>query len=191
MIPPTILFVCTGNIFRSVAAELCLRKALRRSGFGGQTRVSSAGIDASPRLLHHFVQAALEAHGIESRGHRPRKLTKKIFSSSDLIIAMGSDHQDYIAKIYGVKVPLFRELCFGEIAGVLDVHEAVPEFLSRMPLVEQHVIDTINLIERGTRLLADQWHQLGALCEPTAVPGAKRRGRRPRGPGLPAESSAR
>ena len=52
----SILFVCTGNIFRSVTAEYALKSRL---GAGTSCVVSSAGIDAKPQSVHAWVLTRL------------------------------------------------------------------------------------------------------------------------------------
>jgi protein-tyrosine phosphatase len=52
---PSILFVCTGNIFRSMTAEYALKAMLDPRS---PIRVSSAGTVALPQAMHPDVIAA-------------------------------------------------------------------------------------------------------------------------------------
>ena len=62
----TILFVCTGNIFRSLTAEYALRAQLPPSQ---PHRVRSAGIEAHPEPVAATVRDRLLARGVDCRGH--------------------------------------------------------------------------------------------------------------------------
>ena len=41
---------------------------------------------------------------------------------------MGLDHRDFIARNFGLQVPLFNEVSYGYSAPVLDTNEAVPDY---------------------------------------------------------------
>ena len=56
----SVLFVCTGNIFRSVTAEYALKARL---GAGTSYVVSSAGIDVKAQSMHEWVLARLREKG--------------------------------------------------------------------------------------------------------------------------------
>jgi protein-tyrosine phosphatase len=121
--PQSILFVCTGNVFRSMAAEYALRAQLRRhSSF----QVASAGIEAKTTTIHPVISNRLIQKGTDPSAHIPQRLTKKLIDRSDLIIAMGLGHREFIQKQFGLKVPLFNEVSFGEEVPILDLHEALP-----------------------------------------------------------------
>ena len=53
---PSILFVCTGNIFRSLSAEYALKARLAPRS---PIRVSSAGTLAIPQEMHSDIRAYL------------------------------------------------------------------------------------------------------------------------------------
>jgi len=64
----SVLFVCTGNIFRSVTAEYALKARL---GAGTSCAVRSTGIDAKPQSIHAWVQTRLHEKGSDSNHPRP------------------------------------------------------------------------------------------------------------------------
>lgn len=121
----SILFVCTGNVFRSMAAEYALRAQLGRQS---SYRIESAGIEAKPNTIHPVISMRLIQKGIDPSAHVPRALTKELIDRSDLIIAMGVGHREFIHKQFGLKVPLFNEVSFGEATPILDLHEALPDW---------------------------------------------------------------
>ena len=121
----SILFVCTGNVFRSMAAEYALRAQLGRQS---SYRVESAGIEAKPKIIHPVISKRLIQKGTDPSAHVPRALTKAVVDRNDLIIAMGLDHRQFIHTQFGLNVPLFNEVSFGEEIPILDLHEALPDW---------------------------------------------------------------
>ncbi len=121
----SILFVCTGNVFRSMAAEYALRARLgQRSSY----RVESAGTEANPKTIHPVISNRLIQKGTDPSAHVPQALTKAVVDRNDLIIAMGLGHREFIRKQFGLNVPLFNEVSFGKEVPILDLHEALPDW---------------------------------------------------------------
>lgn len=121
----SILFVCTGNVFRSMAAEYALRAQLDRQS---PYRVASAGIEAKTNSIHPVISKRLIQKGTDPSAHIPQRLTKKLIDRNDLIIAMGLGHREFIRKQFGLIVPLFNQVSFGEEVPILDLHEALPDW---------------------------------------------------------------
>ena len=139
----SILFVCTGNIFRSLAAEQALKVLL-----GPQTPylVGSAGIDAKPQPVHEWVKARLHMKGADLSRHVQRQVTREMVQAADLVIAMSRNHQAFIRERFGREVPLFNQVCFGCDMPIADVHEVMPaweEDLARARAYVWSVIDTL------------------------------------------------
>lgn len=121
----SILFVCTGNIFRSMVAEYAVRT---QCGSQLHYRVESAGIEAKPQTIHPVIRARLLQKGADPSAHVQRTLTKELVERIDLIIAMGEDHREFIQRHFGRTVPLFNEISFGTETSILDLHEALPDW---------------------------------------------------------------
>ena len=139
----SILFVCTGNIFRSLAAEQAMKVLL-----GPQTfyLVGSAGIDVKPQPVHEWVKAMLHMKGADPSRHVQRQVTREMVEAADLVIAMSRNHQAFIREQFGREVPLFNRVCFGCDKPIPDVHEVMPaweEDLARARTYVSSVIDTI------------------------------------------------
>jgi protein-tyrosine phosphatase len=137
---PRVLFICTGNVFRSVAAEYLLRAA-----FGAEPRwqIESAGTHGRGDPASSLVRAALAHYRVDAGPHRSRPVTGTLLADSDFVIAMGIDHQQFIAQQFRRRVPLFNELCHGRPQGVLDIHEALDDWDSNPEAVHQFVAETV------------------------------------------------
>ncbi|MFO0700654.1 MAG: hypothetical protein U0236_15630 [Nitrospira sp.] len=139
----SILFVCTGNVFRSMAAEYALRAQL---GQPSVYRVESAGIEAKPQKVHPVILNRLRLKGTDPSAHVPRALTKELIQQSDLIIAMGLGHREFIQTKFGVNAPLFNEVAFGKDSPILDLHEALPNWERDMVEAREYVESVIDHI---------------------------------------------
>lgn len=150
----SVLFVCTGNIFRSMTAEYALRRAL---GASAAIQVSSAGTANRPDLsVRSDVAAYLLSLGLDVSLHQRRTIDTQIIDGSGLIIAMHKDHKRHLADQFGLEVPLFSEATRGEVRDMPDVDDlfAPKDFLSSDAVA--HVKSTINLIIEDAPKLADR-----------------------------------
>lgn len=138
-----VLFICTGNVFRSLAAEQALKVRLRSHEFYA---ISSAGIDAKPQEVHAWVRMKLHEKGGDVSHHVPRQLTEEMVKSTEFIVAMGRNHQAFIRERFGRDVPLFNEICFGRNESILDVHEAIPEWENDLVRAQDYVSSVIDTI---------------------------------------------
>jgi protein-tyrosine phosphatase len=139
----SVLFVCTGNIFRSVTAEYALKARL---GAGTSCVVSSAGIDAKPQSVHDWVQIRLREKGADPTTHVPRQLTRELVEAADLVIAMGRNHQVFVREQFGRDVPLFNQACLGHDHPILDLHEVMPDWETDPERARAYVWSVIDVI---------------------------------------------
>jgi protein-tyrosine phosphatase len=92
---PSVLFVCTGNLFRSPIAEACFRRYLQRSGAPKEWVTGSAGtwtrtgVAPDPRTV-------LEAQrlGLDIRAHRSRLINAELLSRYDLVLVMEAGQKE-------------------------------------------------------------------------------------------------
>jgi protein-tyrosine-phosphatase len=96
---PSILFVCTGNIFRSMTVEYALKAMLDPRS---PIRVSSAGTVALPQQMHADVRAYLVQRGVDPSPHQQRRVFAELLHITDLIIAMSTDHQAYLFDTFSI-----------------------------------------------------------------------------------------
>ena len=144
------LFVCTGNIFRSLTADVALRALLAQRQ---DIHVSSAGTDDFPHVVGPYTRSYLLAKGFDVSSHRRRTLTREILDESHLVVAMSTDHQALIKRRFGREVPLFLEAC-GEAAEWLpDIEDVIPDYRTNRLAVEAHVRQTIDrIVELAPRM---------------------------------------
>ena len=147
----SILFVCTGNIFRSVSAEYALK---HRLGAATALHVASAGTRADQGAGHWRIHEYLGRKGADSTAHRPRRVTTALLAEFDLVVAMGEDHRAQLKAEFGRDSVLFNELCHGRPTPVLDLHEAVEDWLTNERAAWDYIHSTIDYIWDSSALLA-------------------------------------
>src|SRR3989344_9284962 len=89
--PRSILFVCTANVFRSVAAAECFKKYLADNNLDGW-EVGSAGIVADSEFVNPTVLETLRELGIDASAHTPRRLTREMLEGYDAVVGMAENH---------------------------------------------------------------------------------------------------
>ncbi len=150
-----VLFVCTGNIFRSLAAEYALRETLR--GSGRELVVESAGTEDFPHVVKPNVARYLLTRGLDVRAHRRRTLTPQMLDQSSRVIAMSTEHIDTLRGRYNYgHAELFTTACGLADEPLPDVDEAVPDYATNPAAVEAHVRAIIDRIIDLTPMLADR-----------------------------------
>ncbi|MGP0028958.1 MAG: low molecular weight phosphatase family protein [Acidimicrobiales bacterium] len=80
---PVVLFVCTHNAGRSLAARVLLDHHAR-----GRVRVESAGSEPASEL-NASVLAVLEARGLDASREFPKRLSSERAREADVIVTMG------------------------------------------------------------------------------------------------------
>ncbi len=139
----SVLFVCTGNIFRSLAAEYAFN-AMR--GENSVCVASSAGIDVKAQDTHEWVRTKLHMKGIDISNHAPRPLTREMVKTVDLVVAMSINHQAFIHERFNREVPLFNQLCFQRADPIPDVHEVLPAWEENLEAARSYVWSVIDRI---------------------------------------------
>ena len=104
-----ILFVCTGNIFRSMIAEHALRYT---AGTTSDYSFSSAGTEAKAQPMVDIVRQGLNARGIDP-WTRSAQAHPELFDGADLVVAIGLDHVAFIEETYKETPVLFDEVAYG------------------------------------------------------------------------------
>jgi protein-tyrosine phosphatase len=139
----TVLFICTGNIFRSLVAEYALKAAL---GPTATIVAGSAGIQASPQTIHPIILQRLVLKGANPSNHRQRKLTHELLQAADLPVAMGLDHQEYVRVQFAKEILLFNQICYERNDPVLDIHEAITDWHVNMDAACAYALSLVDYI---------------------------------------------
>jgi len=150
-----VLFVCTGNIFRSLTAEYALRDALHASG--RTILVESAGTEDFPHVVKPMVADYLLQKGLDVSAHRRRTLTPQMLDAPGLVIAMSTEHLHTLHEQYGYRnAPLFTAACGLVEEPLPDVDEAVTDYKTNPDAVAAHVRLIIDRIIELTPRLASR-----------------------------------
>lgn len=145
-----VLFVCTGNVFRSVIAEYCLKNYLRKKKIKNII-VGSAGVGievSKSGKMNSYVVQRLKGLGFHIN-HKQKKLTGEMLKDSDVVIAMHKEHKDFIEKNYGLYVPLFNEIALDRNVSVSDI-DSISEGPNREKIVHKHINETVNHVYQNT-----------------------------------------
>lgn len=92
-----VLFVCTGNMCRSPAAEKLLAHYGSAKGFQARSR----GLGVQPNFgLHKKMAALLKAEGVADLGHKASLVTEPDVDWADLILVMEEAQQDALGELF-------------------------------------------------------------------------------------------
>jgi len=110
-----VLFVCTGNVFRSVIAEELFKKLNKNKSIN----VKSAGVSADGHGKHH-LDKYFKKLGIEKLvKKKSTQITPELIDWADLVVCMERSHEAYVKLIHPEKKTLvFRiedDFTHGEI----------------------------------------------------------------------------
>jgi len=87
-----VLFVCTGNSFRSAVAEALLKK------FRNDLKVESAGTQPARKIAFNAKMLLEEEDALENLKERPEGIEKKNLEEYDVIVAMKEHHKHEILQ---------------------------------------------------------------------------------------------
>lgn len=85
-----VLFVCTGNSFRSPLAEALARK------YVPEMEVESAGTHPATQIAGNAKRFLEEDGALKFVKPGPERLTQRAIEDADIIVAMKQEHRDFI-----------------------------------------------------------------------------------------------
>ena len=96
-----ILFVCHGNICRSVTAEFVMRRLANEAGVGENIEVDSAATSREEigNPIYPMALRTLVAHGIHGARHAARQVTRADYDYYDLLVLMDEENLRGIRRI--------------------------------------------------------------------------------------------
>jgi protein-tyrosine-phosphatase len=150
---PSILFICTGNQFRSPIAAAAFIKKLSDEGGVTGWRVESAGTwaVAGQPPLPEAIQAAA-ACGLSLEGHTARTVEASILSNADLILVMEGGQKEAILSEFpnvSKRVFLLSEVAEG-------VAYDIPDPLTcEEDLSEEIANEVCDLVGKGFRKICE------------------------------------
>jgi protein-tyrosine-phosphatase len=133
-----ILFVCTGNTFRSMSAHYLMEKYVKDNNIKNVS-VDSAGINLSKSNLEDFTINLLKSYDVDVSNHIPKFVSKKLLDNSDLIISIAKNHQVFLKKEFSINSVLFNEICFNKNSSVKDVGEAIKNYKINPDKGHEHI----------------------------------------------------
>ena len=98
-----VLFICHGNICRSVSAQYIFQDLVNRRGLAGEFVIDSAATSTEEigNAIYPPMKAALERIGVPIGTHRARKLKRSDYDAYDLLIGMDEENMFYMKRILG------------------------------------------------------------------------------------------
>ncbi|RRD52057.1 low molecular weight phosphotyrosine protein phosphatase [Buchananella hordeovulneris] len=156
-----VLMVCTGNICRSVMAELVVGEIAQRQGLAVQ--VTSAGVSAeeSGNGVDHRAAATLRAADYPTgAAHRAHQVTAAELAEQDLVLAMTQQHAarlQAVARRAGIALVGAEEAAAARVAGQQPIELRM--FTEFLPAWQEQDAAAVAAAARAGELdVADPWY---------------------------------
>lgn len=69
-----------------------------------------------------------------------------MIKEADLVVAMGTDHREFIEKTFGIRPVLFMEVAQGLAQGIPDLNEAIPDYRENREGSKLYIHGVVDLI---------------------------------------------
>src|SRR5689334_6463825 len=142
----SVLFVCTGNQFRSPIAAQAFRDQLARDGRSTQWQVSSAGTWTSNgmRAPQDAMQLA-HSMGLNIESHSTKVIDRDLLEQADVILVMESGHKESIQ----VEFPFTRKKIHLLSKVVEGMDYDIPDPASARGEARQIIRELVEMIRSG------------------------------------------
>ena len=121
---PSVLFVCTANLYRSPLAAAFLKDELKDTPGGIKCEIDSAGTwTTSGALIPSQTIEDANRFGLDVRTHKSKQVTAELLSQYDLILVMETGHKEALRIEFpdqSKKVHLLSEVVDGLIYDIPD-----------------------------------------------------------------------
>lgn len=113
-----ILFVCHGNICRSVMAQYILTDMLQRRGLSARFEVDSAAVSREEigNPIYPPARRELERRGVPVGAHRARQVTMEDYRHFDRIYYMDRSNRGYLERLLPRDPEKIRPLLSHDVA---------------------------------------------------------------------------
>ncbi len=101
-----VLFVCHGNICRSVMAEMVMRHLVAENGQEGEWEIDSCATSREEigNDIYPPAKQCLAAHGVPFTRHAARQITKEDYEHYDMILCMEDYNIRNLAYVLGTEI---------------------------------------------------------------------------------------
>ena len=145
---PSILFVCSANLYRSPLAAAFLRKNLENIPGGQDYIIDSAGTWAKTGapILSTIIEEA-RRFSLNVGNHTSKQVTSEILAAHDLVLVMETGHKEALI----VEFPQYEHKIFVLSEIVDGIPYSIPDPFSLEGKHDRNIVDEVQaLIERGT-----------------------------------------
>jgi protein-tyrosine phosphatase len=146
---PSILFICTANLYRSPLAAAFLKDKLKDIPGGNEWVIDSAGTwTKSGTPIHSQTIEDAAQFNLDIRAHRSKQVTAELLFRQDLILAMETGHKEAMQIEFpdqSKKIHLLSEVVDGRSYDIPDPFSLEGEH-------DRQVADELyRIIERGVQ----------------------------------------
>lgn len=138
-----ILYVCTGNIFRSMSAEYLTKTYIQEQNITN-LHISSAGTVASLQEPFPTTVERLWYYNTDPTPHIQRRITREILEDQDVVICMAEHHRTVVREL-GYDAVLFNEIAYNKTEDLMDDTEYQEKYGIQDDLTP-YIIKTVNYI---------------------------------------------
>ncbi|MCE9644881.1 MAG: hypothetical protein K8S20_02695 [Chloroflexi bacterium] len=142
----SILFVCTGNLYRSPIAAETFRERLVQDGRIGNWQVSSAGTwTTSGRKVPGDAVEIARSFGVNINGHMTRMLDAQMLEDADLVLVMEQGHKESIQ----VEFPFAKQKVHLLSQVLEDFAYDIPDPASARSEAREIIRDLVEMVRAG------------------------------------------
>lgn len=113
-----ILFICHGNICRSVMAQCILQDLVQKAGLAGQFEIDSGAVSREEigNPIYPPARRELGQHGVTVLEHRARQVTEADYRYFDRLYYMDSSNRRYLERMLPRDPEKIRPLLSRDVA---------------------------------------------------------------------------